>query len=372
MILKNEECGGLGECFKFVALTVKVSSKDSMKKIVIHKAGGYSQLQFESAPDLFAHDDEVVVEVKATGVNYADVIIRWGFYESAKQMVGWPITPGFEFSGLVKSVGKNIKNFKVGDKVFGVTLFDGYASEVKVPGHQLYALPDFLSFEQAAGIPAVYMTAYHALFQNVVVRPGMMALIHSAAGGVGSALVQMCRIAGIKTIGVVGSSHKVNAVKELGANFVIDKSTENLWKKVEEYAPGGVDLCFDANGIETLKQSYEHLAPCGKLMAYGAHSLFPKSGGKINYLKLIRDYLRSPRFNPLEMTSENKSLITFNLSFLFGREDLFTEGMTAIMKWLAEGKLKAPKVTTYSLEKVADAHRDLESGKTIGKLILLP
>jgi NADPH:quinone reductase-like Zn-dependent oxidoreductase len=343
-----------------------------MKKIVIHKAGGYSQLQLENVPDLSPGEDEIVVDVKATGVNYADVIIRWGFYESAKQLVGWPITPGFEFSGVVKSIGKNIQKFKVGDKVFGVTLFNAYASEVKVPEHQLYPLPGFLSFEEAAGVPAVYMTAYHALFQNVVTRKGMMALVHSAAGGVGSALVQMCRIAGIKTIGVVGSSHKVNAVKDLGADFVIDKSTEDLWKKVEEYAPSGVDLCFDANGVETLKHSYEHLAPCGKLMAYGAHSLFPKSGGKVNYVKLIRDYLRSPRFNPLEMTSENKSLITFNLSFLFARQDLFTEGMQETMKWLAEGKLKPPKVTTYSLERVADAHRDLESGKTIGKLILLP
>lgn len=343
-----------------------------MKKIVIHKAGGYSQLQPETTPDLSAGDAEIVVDVKASGVNYADVIVRWGFYESAKQLVGWPITPGFEFSGVVKSAGRNIQKFKVGDKVFGVTLFNAYASEVKVPEHQLYPLPDFLSFEQAAGVPAVYLTAYHALFQNAVTRKGMIALIHSAAGGVGSALVQMCRIAGIKTIGVVGSSHKVSAVKELGADFVIDKSTEDLWKKVEECAPGGVDLCFDANGVETLKQSYEHLAPCGKLMAYGAHSLFPKSGGKVNYVKLIRDYLRSPRFNPLEMTSENKSLITFNLSFLFGRRDLFTEGMQEILKWLAEERLKPPKVTTYSLEKVADAHRDLESGKTIGKLILLP
>src|SRR5690606_16576363 len=97
-----------------------------MKKIVIHKPGDYRQLKIETSPDLVANPGQVVVEIKATGVNYADIIIRWGLYESAKQLVGWPITPGFEFSGIVKSVGSNISKFSVGDKVFGVNLFNAY------------------------------------------------------------------------------------------------------------------------------------------------------------------------------------------------------------------------------------------------------
>lgn len=344
----------------------------SMKKIVIHRAGGYKELKLETHPDLEPKSDEVVVNVKATGVNYADVVIRWGLYESAKQMVGWPITPGFEFSGIVTRVGKETSMFKVGDKVLGVSLFNAYASEVSVKENFLFHLPLNMSFEEAAGFPAVNMTAYHALLQNVVVRQGMFALIHSAAGGVGSSLVQLCKIKGIKTIGVVGSSHKVQPVKNLGCDFVIDKSSEDLWKKVKEYARHGVDLAFDANGAETLKQSYEHLAPCGKLFSYGAHSMLPKKGGKVNWPKLIKDFFKTPRFNPLTMSSENKSLITFNLSFLFGREDLFTEAMNDLLKWHEEGQLKVVQVKTYPLESVGDAHRDLESGKTIGKLVLIP
>ena len=203
-----------------------------MKKVVIHKAGDYKQLKIEECQSLSASGNEIIVDVKATGINYADIIIRWGLYESAKQLVGWPITPGFEFSGTVKSVGPEVKKYKVGDKVFGVSLFNGYASEVKVPENQIYPLPGKMTYEEAAGFPAVMMTAYHALFQNVVVRPGMIALIHSAAGGVGSSLVQLCKIYGITSIGVVGSSHKVQSVKDLGCDFVIDKSKEDLWKKV--------------------------------------------------------------------------------------------------------------------------------------------
>lgn len=343
-----------------------------MKKVVIHKAGDYKQLKIEECQSLSASGNEVVVDVKATGINYADIVIRWGLYESAKQMVGWPITPGFEYSGIVKAVGPNVQRFKVGDKVIGVSLFNAYASEVKVPENYLYHLPEKMSYEDAAGFPAVMMTAYHALFQNVVVRPGMTALIHSAAGGVGSSLVQLCRIYGIKTVGVVGSSHKVQSVKDLGCDYVIDKSKENLWKKVEEYAPNGVDLAFDANGPETLKESYNHLAACGKLISYGAHSMLPKTGGKVNWPKLIKDYLKAPRFNPINMTSENKSLITFNLSFLFARQDLFTEAMSQLLKWYEEGKLRAPVVKSFPMEEVGEAHKQLESGMTIGKLVLVP
>jgi NADPH:quinone reductase-like Zn-dependent oxidoreductase len=189
---------------------------------------------------------------------------------------------------------------------------------------------------------------------------------------VGSSLVQLCKIKGIKTIGVVGSSHKVQVVKDLGCDFVIDKSTEDLWKKVEEYAPGGVDLAYDANGAETLKESYNHLASTGKLFFYGAHTMFPKKGGKVNWPKLAKDFLKTPRFNPLNMSAQNKSLITFNLSFLFERQDLFKEAMDDLLKWYKEGKLRVAAVKTYALDDVATAHKDLESGKTVGKLVLLP
>lgn len=334
-----------------------------MKKIVIHSPGDYRVLRIEEHPDLIPQGNEVLVDVRAIGVNYADIIIRWGLYESAKKFVGWPITPGFEFSGTRRDTG---------EKVFGVKLFNSYASQVTVSPQFLFPIPEKMSFEEAAAFPAVMLTAYHALFQNVVVRSGMTALIHSAAGGVGSSLVQLCRIKGIRTIGVIGSSHKRALLEELGCDHIIDKSSENLWKKVEDIAPDGVDLVFDANGVETMKESYKHLAPCGKLMVYGAHSMFPKTGGKVNWPKLVKDFLRTPRFNPLDMTSENKSLITFNLSFLFGREDLFREAMSDLLKWRSEGKIKIPAVKTFRLEDVGSAHKELESGKTVGKLVIIP
>lgn len=198
----------------------------------------------------------------------------------------------------------------------------------------------------------------------------MTILVHSAAGGVGGALLQLGRLAGCRMIGVVGSSHKVSSVLDLGADMVIDKSREALWAKAEEICPSGFDVVFDANGPATLKQSYRHLAPMGKLVAYGFHSMLSKRGGFPNYFKLAVEYLRVPRFNPLNMTGENKSLIAFNLSYLFHRTDLLDNAMHDLVTWVEEGKIKAPAVLPFAYDKVADAHRALESGTTVGKLIL--
>lgn len=340
-----------------------------MRKVVIHSAGGYEKLKLEEHSSPIAKDGQVKVLVKAAGINYADITVRWGLYESAKKFIGWPITPGFEFSGTV--LESHDDKFKQGDKVFGITLFGGYAEEIVVPAHQLYHLPTSMNYSQAAGFPAVFMTAYHALFQNIVVRPEMTVLIHSAAGGVGSSLVQLAKVFGMKVVGVVGSSHKVEIVKNLGADEVIDKSTQSLWGRAQEICPDGFDIILDANGVETLGDSYKNLRPTGKLICYGFHTMMPKTGGRINWIKLAINWLKTPRFNPLDMTTSNKSVVTFNLSFLFDRMDLLGEAMEKMMPWLEEGKIKVAKVNEYKVEDVALAHADLESGKTIGKLVLI-
>jgi NADPH:quinone reductase-like Zn-dependent oxidoreductase len=198
----------------------------------------------------------------------------------------------------------------------------------------------------------------------------MRILVHSAAGGVGGALLQLGKIADCRMTGVVGAGHKVDTAFEYGADHVIDKSKEDLWHTAEKICPTGFDVVFDANGPATLKQSYSHLAPAGKLVSYGFHSMLSKRGGFPNYFKLAYEYFRVPRWSPLNLTNENKSLIAFNLSYLFHKIDLLKDSMQALMHWVEEGKIKAPPLQSFPYDKVADAHRNLESGKTVGKLIL--
>jgi len=263
-----------------------------------------------------------------------------------------------------------VTHVKPGDSVFGLTLFNGYSTHVCAPADLVWPKPEALDFEAAAGLLAVHLTAYHGLLQNVVIRPGMRVLVHSAGGGVGSALIQLCKLHNLHVTGVVGKSHKVEYVRQLGANAVIDKSRQSLWDEAKRLCPDGYDLIFDANGPETLAQSYAHLKPTGKLLVYGFHSLLPKQGGRIKYLKAALGMLRMPRFNPLSMTSENKGVVAFNLSFLFSRADLLHAAVNDLTAWLEAGDIRVPKVRSFALKDVAQAHRALESGETTGKLVL--
>lgn len=341
-----------------------------MKKIVIHKPGGYEELVIEEHPDPVPGPDDVLIDVVAIGVNYADCVTRMGLYTSAKHYVGYPITPGFEVSGTVSTTGSNVSDLSPGTAVIAVTRFDAYATCLRVPRRQVIALPEQLSFEAAACFSAVSLTAWFALFELAHPKPGDHVLVHSAAGGVGSMLVQLAKIAGCHVTGVVGASHKISAVQELGADCVIDKSSVDLWKAAEKQAPDGYDIILDANGVSTLRQSYQHLGPVGKLVIYGFHSMLPKKGGVPARLRLAWNYLRTPRFSPFSLTTRNRSVMGFNLSFLFDRADTMERGLQQLLGWLERGELHAPTVTSYPFESVADAHRDLESGQTIGKLVL--
>lgn len=342
-----------------------------MKKIVVHVPGNTSQLKLEQHPDLAPKEGEVLIDVSHSGVNFADVCVRMGVYESAWKYVGLPITPGFEYAGTVKAIGPNTTKFQVGDAVFGITRFGAYTSQLTVPEHQVFKIPSSFTPDQAAGFPAVFLTAYHALFQLTVVHKNSLVLVHSAAGGVGSALLQLLKITGHKTIGVVGSSHKVQVAKDFGADWVIDKSKEDLWARVKEIAPDGVDLVLDGNGPATLKEGFKHLKPVGKMISYGFHSMFSKTNNVlVKYITMGLQWLSIPRFSPLNLLNQNVSLICFNVSFLFDRLDLLEEGMGQMLKWIEEGKLRPPQTTIYKIEDVAQAHQAIESGKTTGKLIL--
>jgi synaptic vesicle membrane protein VAT-1 len=241
---------------------------------------------------------EVRIAVRAAGVNYADAIARMGLYEPAWRYVGWPLTPGFEVAGEVETIGEGVTDLRVGDRVLAVTRFGGYASHLVAPRERVFGIPRVLSFEEAAGLPAVFLTAWWALFELAHVEKGQRILVHSAAGGVGGAILQLAKDAGVECVGVVGSAAKVDATRALGAANVLIRD-RSLWKKARELAPRGYDVVLDATGPETLKQSYEHLASPGKLIVYGFHSMMKKSGGRPSPFKLAAGWLKTPRFDPL-------------------------------------------------------------------------
>jgi synaptic vesicle membrane protein VAT-1 len=299
--------------------------------------------------------------------------VRLGLYPSAEDYVGWPITPGFEFSGVVESLGALCEDsdFAVGDEVFGVVRFFAYATHVEVPLSQLRKKPASLSFEQAAAMPVAALTAWYALREQGQAKAGYQVLVHSAAGGVGSTLVQLARLLGCQVTAVVGSSHKVDLVRELGAQTVIDRSASNWSQLAQQAVPEGFDLVLDANGVQTLRDSYRLLRPTGRLVVYGAHSMLTRGSGRPNWFKLAWDFLRTPRFNPLDLTNQNKSIMAFNLSYLFNQADLLKESFDQLTAWYAEGQLRVAEIHSFPLSAAAEAHRTLQGGATRGKLVLI-
>jgi NADPH:quinone reductase-like Zn-dependent oxidoreductase len=347
-----------------------------MRRIVIAKPGGYEALQLVEAPDPVPGPGEVRVRVEACGVNYADGIIRMGLYASAKELHGYPITPGFEVAGVIDAIGQTPAGappttLQLGQRVVALTLFGGYTSHLCLATHYVFPLPDNLTTQQAAALPAVFLTAWFMVHEQLHPRPGQRWLVHSAAGGVGGALVQLGRLCGAEVTGVVGAAHKVDAVLAMGASQAIDKSGGDWRLAAQLMAPDGFDAVFDANGVATLGDSYRLLAPMGKLFIFGFASMLPRNG-RLNWLRLAWDWLRTPRFNPMHMTQSNRSVMAANLSFLSSHAPLLSAGMVWLLERFANGELQPPPVETFALAAAADAHRRIESGQTIGKLVLVP
>ncbi len=353
---------------------------------------GYNLKHFSPAPfttPILSQGDVpdgcIVMRNKSFSVNYADCTIRWGLYESAKRFVGWPICPGFDIAGVVESVGKsssdNNKQFQPGDEVFGCTLFGAYSNRVLVPKNQIRKIPKGISVEQAAALPAVSLTALYALHLAGCFPDGASKfrnksiLIHSAAGGVGSMLCQMSKVLGLGPIvGVVGSTSKVEAAKQLGCDVVIDKSCENLWERVEEVAPpSGFKTIMDANGVSTLQQSYDHLAPTGRLIVFGFHSNLPMGRHMLSpmeWIKMAKKMGSMPAFDPMDLTVENKSVLGFNLSFFADEVDVVSELFDQVCEWLEKGLLRCPRVQTFGMKEIGDAHSLIQSGSSIGKIVV--
>ncbi len=343
-----------------------------MRRITITRPGGHEQLQLEHTSDPTPGPEDVVIDTRAIGVNYADCAVRMGLYASAEKYVGWPITPGFEFAGRVRETGTHVSDLEPGQAVFGLSRFGAYASCVCVPRRQVFPLPPSLNQLEGGTFLVAFLTAWYALFECGALAPGKKVLVHSAAGGVGGAALQLARAAGAYVIGVVGAPHKLETARALGADVVIDKSRSKLWQQVALAAPEGLDIVLDPNGIETLQASYNHLRPTGRLIVYGFHTMLRRGAARANWPQLALNYLRTPRFNPLRMTNDNKSVLAFNLSYLFDEQSALERGVAYLSEQLEEGCIRPLPVASLPLADVASAHRTLESGASTGKLALIP
>jgi NADPH:quinone reductase-like Zn-dependent oxidoreductase len=341
-----------------------------MKRVLISRPGSYDRLAIVRAELPPLGPDDVHVRTRAIGVNFADCVVRMGLYQSAREHVGWPITPGFELAGSVVAVGSAVSDLSEGDRVFGIRLFGAYQTEQIVPRHNLFAMPGAWTFEQAGSFSVPFLTAWFALRELCRIRPGTRIVIHSAAGGVGGAATRIGKALDALVVGIVGAPHKVQVARDFGCDHVIDRSRANWSQSVRALHADGVDVVLDPNGQSTLQQSYELLRPMGRLVIYGFQSMLSKGTGRPSWPKLLYTYARTPKFDPLRMTNDNRSVLAFNLSYLSEHHARLHEAMTELLGWVSQGRIEPLPVEAFAFDRVADAHRALESGTTTGRLVL--
>ena len=307
--------------------------------------------------------EEVTVAVRAVGLNFADVFAIWGLYSATPK---GEFVPGLEYAGTVAAVGSAVKDFKVGDKIMGITRFGAYTSHLNIDRRYVLPLPDGWDFDTGAAYLVQVLTAYYALVNLGNIQEGYRVLIHSAAGGVGTLANRLAKKFSAYTIGSVGSREKVDFCKKEGYNAVIVRD-KNFAEKLDAELNGEkINLILECIGGEIFQIGYNRLAEEGRSVVYGSARYAQKSD-KPNYLKLLWLFLTRPKIDPQKMIELNKGVLGFNLIYLYEKADL----MHRLLSEIKELKIEKPHVgQTFAWQDLPDAVRTFRSGKTIGKVVV--
>lgn len=338
------------------------------QRIVIPRVGPPEVLRLEAYDPGPPGPGEVAIDVRAAGVNFADLFCRLGLYSAAPPR---PFAPGFEVAGVVAEAGPGVSAPRTGEPVIGVLRFGGYASRVNLPAAQAWPLPAGWTYADGAAFPVVFLTAWYGLVPLGRLAAGETVVIHSAAGGVGTAACQLARHRGARVIGTVGSAAKVAVARAAGAEEVVVSRRYDVWSEIDRLTRGrGVDLVLDAVGGRGLREGYRRLAPAGRLVIYGFAEMMP--AGRVRpWPALLWRWWRTPRFDPFAMTAHNRAVLGFNLVHLFGKAELLGGALEELLALARSGAIHPVVGERFPFERAAEAHRRLGSRASTGKLVLV-
>lgn len=339
-----------------------------MRAVWIRKHGGPGVLEVRETADPIAGPGEVRVRAKACGLNFAEISARQGIYPDAPKP---PCVVGYEGAGVVDAVGEGVDDIAIGARVMFVSRFGGHSDTVVVKRYMLVPIPDALSFEDAAAMPVNYLTAYQMLFRLRRIEPGDRVLIHAAAGGVGTAVLQLCQtVEGVTTFGTASAS-KHDHIRAQGCTHPIDYHSTNYVDAVNEITNDeGVDLVCDALGGGDWKKGYSLLRPSGMLVCFGfANASKP---GTRSLVRLVGQVLRVPKYGPLGLMGDNRSVAGLNLGSLWAHEAKIQDGLRKVVGFWEAGAARPHIDGTYPFADAARAHERLEQGKSVGKILLVP
>lgn len=324
-----------------------------MKAVLCESYGPPEQLVVKQVESLVPEEDEVIIQVKASGLNFPDTLIIEGKYQFQPDM---PFSPGGEVAGIVKLVGANVKHLKAGDRVMAGTGWGGFAEEVRGKASNVFPLPDGIGFVQAAATMMTFGTSYHALVNRAQLKAGETLLVLGAAGGVGTAAIQIGKALGAKVIAAASSDEKLSYCQSIGADLTINYSKEDLKTQAKALTEGkGVDVVYDPIGDKYTEAALRAIAWNGRYLVVGF------AAGEIPKIPLNLPLLKGC------------SIVgVFWGGFFRNEPQVNAQNFKTIVSWLQQGVVKAQVHKEYSLENVAKAMNELTQKKVKGKIVFVP
>lgn len=322
-----------------------------MKAVRIHRTGGPEVLSYEELPVPEPKTGQVLVRLEAAGVNYIDTYQRSGLYR-----VELPAILGQEGAGVVSRVGPGVKELKEGDRVAWTGVLGAYAEYALIPEERAVRIPAGISAKEAAAVMLQGMTAHYLARSTYPLKAHDTCLIHAAAGGVGLLLVQIARLCGTRVIGTVSSREKEAIAREAGAHHVIRYTEVDFETEVKRLTQGrGVQVVYDSVGRDTFEKSLNCLSLRGMMVLFG------QSSGPV------------PPFDPQVLNRKGSLFLTRpSLAHYTATREELLQRANEVLNWVKEGRLRLKIHREYPFSRAADAHRDLESRRTSGKLLLIP
>ena len=343
-----------------------------MRAVVISRHGGPEVLAVRELPDPAVEPGRVRIEVRAAGINFADLMARSGLYPDAPPL---PSVVGYEVAGIVESVGEGVESWAPGDRVMAATRFGGHAELCSVGARDVLPLPAEMSFERGAAVPVNYGTAYAGIVLMGGLREGDRVLVHAAAGGVGIAATQIAAARGAEVFGTA-SATKHDAIRAQGVDHAIDYRTTDFEAEVLRLTDGeGIDIAFDAIGPTSFRKDYRLLRPGGRLICYGLSEI--QSGEGRDIAAAVKGLVRMttatmPWWKSMAIMNENKGVFGLNMLHWWDREGSLDRVVAPLADDLAAGRLEPVVAASFPFEEAAAAHRYIHERRNVGKVVLVP
>ena len=329
----------------------------------INKAGSINKLKLVTEILSDPSKNEVTVQIKVIGLNFADIFAIQGLYSATPKE---SFVPGLEYSGIIIKKGSEVNEFEIGDKIIGAIRFGAYTNYLNIDKNYIQQLPVGWSFEEGAAFIVQSLTAYYSLVELGNIKDGSTVLIHSAAGGVGIYANRIAKRFSAFTIGSVGSEKKIDLLRKEGYDDVIVRGDDFSEKLKNSLGNRNLDIVLECIGGKIFTESFKQMGAGGRIIVYGA-AQFSTGSSSPNYLKVLTKYLTRPKVDPLFLSDKNKSVMGFNLIYLWDKVELMKKYLSNIL----EMNLPKPLIgEVYEFKDLLIAIKKFQTGQTVGKVVV--